>query len=273
MKNITNNKPLAFLHRCLQNLSSVVCYLSYTTMLPAEFLAAIIQCSLFSPQIVTAMVILVSFVVTLLPDQSRPRPLSNPSGHESFISRSIQMLINTYFNSNLKHFVFGFCKTTQALTVISYIRASCALKMTYKTPVAAFIIGCLSTLASFFGCEKNHPETAHVAYETIDFVFNAATSIGFLSLLNYSGPWSLFTLGSGLLALTVLSILVETDAYRAANKALQHAIQTLSPSKRPTSCDLSTPIKANKSAPKPFPYLDHLKYTPQKDCDKSKTCS
>ena len=226
-----SSKPLVFLHRCLQNLSAVVCYLSCITLLPPALFLAIIQSSFFSPPHVTALVLLITFFMTTFPSETPLTMLPNPSGHASPISEKIQDLIRFYFNSKLKHFVFGLCKGAQSLTVISYIRASCSLRMTYRTPVSAFIIGCLSTIASYFGCKHSSPKSAHIAYETIDFVFNSATAVGFLSLLNQSGPWSLTSLGVGFLVLTCLSIFVETDAYQRANTAICDTIRSLSPSK------------------------------------------
>ena len=224
-------KPLVFLHRCLQNLSAIVCYLSCITLLPSSVFLAIIQSSFFSPPHITALVLLITFFMTTFPTEMPPILLANPSGHASLISERIQNLTRYYFNSNLKHIVFGLCKAGQSLTVINYIRASCYLGYTYRTPVSAFIMGCLSALASYCGCKHSSPKSAHIAYETIDFVFNSATAVGFLSLLNQTGPWSLTSLGVGFLVLTCLSIFVETDAYQRANTVICDTIRSLSPSK------------------------------------------
>lgn len=211
-----------FLHRFIRNLSTVVSYLAIIALLPQCILAPIIYFPLLSPPIITMAVLAVSLLLSLPPTPQKRQPKLSQWQHWT-LYQSMNNLLASYKKSRFCHLVFGASKGLQSLTVIRYIRASMSLRRTIKTPIIAFIIACLSTISSL---KQPDSQTAHITRETISFVLDAATSIGFLYLLNYSSPWSLPILALSLILLTTLSISVEyklfNHSYLSAKQKISH---------------------------------------------------
>ena len=161
--------------------------------------------------------------------------------------QSMNNLLASYKKSRFCHLVFGASKGLQSLTVIRYIRASMSLRRTIKTPIIAFIIACLSTISSL---KQPDSQTAHITRETISFVLDAATSIGFLYLLNYSSPWSFPILALGLILLTILSISVEHEPFHCSSpyeKQIPHY-----PHKQRPASYFNSPLREPPQTPPPF---------------------
>lgn len=215
-------KVFRFLHRFIKILSSVVSYLAITAILPQRILMLVIYIPLLSPLVITMVVFAVSLFLCIMPEQPKQR-----KWQKWMLSQNICHLLQLYKKTRFYHLVFGASKGIQSLTVIRYIRASLSLRRTIKTPIIAFLIAALSAISSLK--QPNH-QTAHITRETINFVLDAATSFGFLYLLNYTSPWSFPVLSLGLTLLTILGIFVEKESLKEIS---EKTIAYFSPNKKP----------------------------------------
>jgi len=196
---------LVFLYRCIQNISTLVMFLSVASLLPSTVILSLTLGGNLSPAIITLLTIAISFMLTLFPTSYQ-----HPSS--SFWVRTLQKMSLIIKNSVFSDFYFGICKGLQTMTVLSYFRASLSLQQTYRTPMIAGFVAALSIVASF--CEKHttSPRAPHLITSTVDFVLNALTAGGFLYLLNTFHALPVGLLCVCTLSLVALSVSVESNS-------------------------------------------------------------
>jgi hypothetical protein len=198
---------LKFLHRTVHNLNMLVLYLSFVSSLPAFLISTLTLGGYLTPAVITLLTILCSFALSLLPET---KDYHCPSEKRAFLVDLYQRISDWYTQSLASDLFFGIMKGLQSLTAICYFRASLSIPKTFRTPVIAGFVACLSTAASYYGKHGDDPQPARLARSCIDFSLSAITSFGFLYLLNTTQALPFSILAVCVISLVLLSLCVDS---------------------------------------------------------------